>query len=401
MAKETRPDIARSSLPCQALDNVMHVPERSRPVWLLCLIALVAAMPGSSARQSGGGRAGDSGRIAGILESIRTRHKLPALAGAIVTSRGLLEVGATGVRRLDSDVRVTVEDQWHLGSDTKAMTATLLGRLVERGRLRWDSTIEDVFPDLASVSTSPLKKATLQQLLSHFSGTPADFPDLQPVLRERGVRRRREALVRLALTRREVAVGAKFEYSNFGYVIAGAMAERIENTSWEELMTRFVFRPLMMTRVGFGGTGKPGRIDQPWPHDESGKPVGNGPDVDNPAFLGPAGTVHSTLRDWARFVADQLRGARGEIGLLRPETYRRLHTPPFDDVVALGWGVREMDGVTALSHTGSNGWNVAVVWIAPPWDVATLVVTNQGGETAKAAVNEASTTLRALHRAGR
>jgi CubicO group peptidase (beta-lactamase class C family) len=277
------------------------------------------------------------------------------------------------------------------------MTAALIGRLVERGRLVWDTTIEDVFPELASASSSPLKKATVQQLLSHFSGTPADFPDIQPILRERGVRRRREAVVRLALARRDITVGAKLEYSNFGYVIAGAMAERIEDTSWEELMTRFVFRPLLMARVGFGGTGKRGRIDQPWPHDESGKPVGNGPEVDNPAYIGPAGTVHCTLGDWAKFVTDQLRGARGESGLLRPETYRRLHTPPFGGVSALGWGASEWNGVTVLGHRGSNGWNVAVVWIAPLRDVATLVVTNQGGEAAGTAVTEASTALRDLH----
>ncbi len=332
-----------------------------------------------------------------MLEPIRATHQLPALAAAVVTSRGLMAIGATGVRRSGSDVRVTVEDQWHLGSDTKAMTATLIALLVERGRLRWDTSIEDVFPDLASASTSPLRKATVQQLLSHFSGTPGDFPDLQPILRERGVRRQREAVVRLALTRRDITVGAKMEYSNFGYVIAGAMVERIEKKSWEELMTRFVFNPLRMASVGFGGTGKKGKIDQPWPHDESGKPVGNGSEVDNPAFIGPAGTVHCTLADWAKFVSDQLRGARGEPGLLRPETYRRLHTPPFGGVAALGWGAIESDGVTVLSHTGSNGWNVAHVWIAPLRDVATLVVTNQGGEAAKTAVNEASAALRGLH----
>ena len=169
----------------------------------------------------------------------------------------------TGVRKSGTDVRATVDDQWHLGSDTKAMTAALIGLLVERGRLRWDTTIEDVFPDLASASSSPLKKATVQQLLSHFSGTPGDFPDLQPILRERGVRRRREAVVRLALTRRDITVGDEIGVLQFGYVIAGAMAERIENTLWEELMTRFVFRPLVMTRVGFGGTGKRGRMDHP------------------------------------------------------------------------------------------------------------------------------------------
>jgi CubicO group peptidase (beta-lactamase class C family) len=236
--------------------------------------------------------------------------------------------------------------------------------------------------------------------LSHFSGTPPDFPDPRPILRERGVRRQREAAVRLALTRRDITVGAKLEYSNFGYVIAGAMAERIENSSWEELITRFVFRPLMMVRVGFGGTGKRGTIDQPWPHDERGKPVGTGPEVDNPAYIGPAGTVHGTLGDWAKFVTDQLRGARGQSGLLRQGTYRRLHTPPFGGVSALRWSARESDGVTVLGHTGSNGWNVAVVWIAPLRDLATLVVTNQGGEAANTAANEASTALRELH-AGR
>jgi len=50
---------------------------------------------------------------------------------------------------------------------------------------------------------------------------------------------------------------------------------------------------------------------------------------------------------------------------------------------------------------GSNGWNFAFVRIAPAWDVATLVVTNQGGESAKTAANEASTALRELHRARR
>lgn len=106
---------------------------RSRLFWSLCLIALVAANPGPSAQKSAAGGSGDTGRIAAVLEPIRARHKLPVLAGAIVTSRGLLEIGATGVRRSGRDVRVTIEDQWHLGSDTEGMTATLIGLLVERG----------------------------------------------------------------------------------------------------------------------------------------------------------------------------------------------------------------------------------------------------------------------------
>jgi CubicO group peptidase (beta-lactamase class C family) len=68
-----------------------------------------------------------------LLEPIRSKYKLPALAGAIVTSRGLTAIGVTGVRKTGTDVAVTVDDTWHLGSDTKAMTAVLIGLVVEQG----------------------------------------------------------------------------------------------------------------------------------------------------------------------------------------------------------------------------------------------------------------------------
>jgi len=70
-----------------------------------------------------------------LLESVRQRHRMPAMAGAIVTSKGLVAQGAAGVRKAGTDVKVTVDDKWHLGSETKAMTATLIGSLEEQGRL--------------------------------------------------------------------------------------------------------------------------------------------------------------------------------------------------------------------------------------------------------------------------
>ena len=66
-----------------------------------------------------------------------------------------------------------------------------------------------------------------------------------------------------------------------------------------------------------------------------------------------------TIDGWARFVADQLRGARGEAGLLKPETYKILHTPPFGGDYALGWATaeREWGGGRVLTHNGSNTMN--------------------------------------------
>jgi len=339
-------------------------------------------------------------RIDGLLEPIRQKYNVPALAGAIVTGQGLAAIGAAGVRKAGTDTAVTVGDQWHLGSDTKAMTATLIGALVEEGKLKWGMTLEEVFPELASLMSAPLKKVTIIELLSHRAGLPANLP-WSFVPNKRTIREQRLAALRTTTSTKLISEpGAKYVYSNLGYVIVGTMAEKAANASWEELMKNKVFEPLGMTSAGFGGVGTPGQVDQPWGHTPDGKPVqANGPDMDNPPVLGPAGRAHCTLADWAKFIADQLRGARGEKALLKPETYRKLHTPPFDGDYALGWLVTERDwgGGRVLTHAGSNNMNLAVVWMAPLRDFAVLVVTNQDGEAAAKACDEVASALIQLH----
>jgi len=342
-------------------------------------------------------------RIVAVLEPIRLKHQVPALAGAIVTGKGLAAIGVVGVRKAGTEVAATVDDQWHLGSDTKAMTATMIAALVERGKLKWETTLEEAFPDVASGFQPELRRVTLLHLLSHRAGLPPNLlwfalakPDL-PLPSQR-----LEAVKKLAQVKLLSTPGSAYLYSNWGYVIAGAVAEKMMSRSWEDLITEFVFTPLGMAGAGFGGVGTPGEIDQPWGHGTDGKPVAaNGPAVDNPAVLGPAGTVHMTLGDWAKFAADHLRGAQGEKALLKPQTYVTLHTPPFGGNYALGWLVVERDwgGGTVLTHAGSNTMNYAVIWLAPKLDFAVLVATNQGGPAAAKACDEASGALIKLHAA--
>ena len=121
----------------------------------------------------------------------------------------------------------------------------------------------------------------------------------------------------------------------------------------------------------------------------------NGPSVDNPPVMGPAGRVHCTLQDWSCFVADQLRGARGAPAMLKASSYSTLHTPPFEGDYALGWIVTERDwaGGVALNHTGSNTMNYANVWVAPNRNFAVLVCINQGGDAAFKASDAAASAL--------
>ena len=337
--------------------------------------------------------------VTSALKPIRQKLHVPAIAAAVVTSEGIQIVGAVGVRKRGTEIPVTLTDQWHLGSDTKAMTATLMARLVERGQLKWDTTLAEVFPDLASQMHPGFKNVTLQHLLSHRSGLPAN-PDLAKYLGDDGVALRLRA-VREELTKPpQHAPGSHYEYSNLGYIIAGAVMEKTSGQSWEHAMSTEVFEPLQMKAVGFGGTGTHGQIDQPWPHTADGEPTAeNGPVVDNPPVMGPAGRVHCSIQDWAKFIQDQLRGDRGESALLKPGMYQRLHEPPFAGEYALGWIVtqREWGGGTVFNHAGDNTMNFANVWIAPQRDFAILVCVNQSGDMAFQATDAAVGALIKLH----
>jgi CubicO group peptidase (beta-lactamase class C family) len=336
-----------------------------------------------------------------LLKRVSQQSDVPAIAGAIVTSEGLAAFGVAGVRKRGTKSLAKPNDLWHLGSNTKAMTATLLAQLIERDRLSWDTTIADVFSDSSFKIHPDFRDVTVLHLVSHRSGLPANL-NLADYL---GVDARRE---RLRAVRQELAKppqtepGSNYEYSNLGYIIAGAVVEKRTGKPWQANMVEHVFRPLEMKSAGFGGTGTPGKVDQPWSHTADGQPEPqNGPMVDNPPVMGPAGRVHCTIQDWSKYVADFLRGMTGKPALLPSATYKKLSTPPFGGQYALGWLVTERDwaGGMVLLHNGSNTWNYATVWIAPQRDFAILVCTNQGGDAARAACDAAVVALIEHHAA--
>lgn len=327
-----------------------------------------------------------------VFEKICSDYEFPSLCGAIVRSKGLSDLTAVGVRKKGANEPVTKDDLWHLGSNSKMMTATLAARLVEAGKLKWNSTLGEVFPKISFDKAPGAKAITMVHLLSHRSGLPgnpermARFFESTDSLPKQRLQILTEAVGKPLFS----APGEKFQYSNLGYTVAGAMIEAVTGQSWEEAIREQVFNPLKMTSAGFGPTGSPTRKDQPWPHGPDGKPVETGV-FDNAAVMGPAGTVHCSMTDWGKFIGDQLRGGRGEPGLLKPETYKTLQTGQAGSEYGLGWGCFERpwaDGL-ALNHSGSNTMNFAIVWMAPKKDIAALVCVNSGQTLAPRGVNEA------------
>lgn len=309
------------------------------------------------------------------------KHNLPALAAGVLTADGLKQSLAVGVRKAGENKPVTVKDQWHIGSNTKAMTATLLATFVEKGQIGWEDTLETVIPEDCKGCAPEVRKITVRQLLEHRSGLPANFnwslvaPD-----------KRREILRNAAPEGTVIEPGKAFLYSNTGYGVAGRITEKLGNRQWESLMEQRLFKPLGMKKSGFGPVGAR-RGDQPWPHGEDGKPRAvNG---DNSPSLGPAGTVHGTLEDYALFAADHLKGAAGKPALLKPETYAELHRPDPESHYACGWAIEDHKwaGGTAYVHNGSNTSNYFTAKLSPSRQFGILVCTNEGGQAATEGVH--------------
>jgi len=339
------------------------------------------------------------------LAAAREKDHLPAVAALIQIDGKLVAESALGVRALGHSETVTTSDRWHIGSDTKAFTATLIARLVEQGIMRFDDTLADSFPAFAEAMNPAYRNVTVTQLLSHTAGLPPlmDDKELPPFMAAiksaNGVKAQREAIARKYLTMPPASKAGDFAYSNIGFIIGGAIAEARTGKSWEDLIREQIFAPLGIKSAGFGPPGTPGKLDQPWGHkEEAGKLVALDPAsvaADNPPALGPAGTINIALKDWLLFAQDQLDGEHGRGKLLKSETYRKLHTPVTGNY-ALGWGAKlDPDGVPLLlTHTGSNGFWVADIRIMPRHDMIFLVVTNAGNEAANQAVKDIGTPLK-------
>src|SRR5206468_13022964 len=128
--------------------------------------------------------------------------------------------GVTGVRKTGSDVAATIDDQWHLGSDTKAMTAVIVATLVERGKLTWETTLGAIFPEMAATFSADFRAITITQLLSHHAGLAANL-DWRAIARssESLTQQRLNALKGAASMKLRSTPGTKYEYSNLGYTL--------------------------------------------------------------------------------------------------------------------------------------------------------------------------------------
>ena len=349
---------------------------------------LLAALPRQAQAQA---QAHDAAAFDAALQDVFAAHAPVALGGTVWRGGTKLWDGVVGQRRQGAPDPASRADLWHLGSNTKAMTAALWARLVEQGRVRWDMPLAEAFK--AGFADLSLHEGwhdrTVEDFLRHRAGL-LDEDWLTPMWLMTGhadtaplVQQRRALVAKMMTAPPEGAHGA-FAYGNANYILVGALMEGLTGQAWEDLMRVEVFAPLGITTGGFGAPVG----DQPWGHSGGGtmrSAVDPSGAADNPAALGPAGTVHMSLDDYGRFLC-AFTGA-GPADWLGTDSLSRLTMPREGQDYALGWIVvkgRPWAKGPLLGHDGSNTMWYASALLDPAAGLALVAVSNDGPTGMKA-----------------
>jgi CubicO group peptidase (beta-lactamase class C family) len=345
-------------------------------LFLCCSVAL-------SAQNGGGAQARLSEQILASAQVYLSDDSIPAYAAAVLRC-GRNDFRSAGRIRLDRRMPVSAESKFNIGANAKAMLAAIAARYVEQGRIRFDSSIAELWP--AAGEIAPDKASiTLEMLLSHRSGLP---PFISPEERKQipefsgqPADIRRQAAMWLLKRPLLHEPGETTQYSDAGYIVAGVLLARASGLSLEEMFETQVFAPLGLdARLGPSQS-----ADEPFGHHLRDGRIRVNLDVEPvvPTYADAAGNVTISAPDYAIFLQANLCGLQGiETGYLSAATIRRLHAPLAGSRSALGWSRAEIAGAPTSFHVASADDFTAYAAIADGSDFGLLALLNVGGDAA-------------------
>jgi len=321
-------------------------------------------------------------------DSIRKDYNIPEITYAVIDSKSTLEIAALGKHSIDLPDTATLNDRFHIGSNTKAMTAFIIAKYVEEGKLQWTTKFFDVFPEWKENSKPEYANITLQDLLSHRAGiqpfqgeNDPEIPNFKGTNQEK-----REQFGRFVLTLEPVFSDEQnpFIYSNAGYTLATLMLEKRTGKSWEQLVDK-VFNEDLKLNVKFSWPENQKQKDT-WGHSyENGKLIPVPSTVDyHLDYTEPAGDINIKLNDYIKFIQLNLQGLKGENNYLKADTYKFIHKGI--ENYSIGWFNIYENGKEFSTHSGTAGTYYSLVQIDRINGKAYIIFTNSFSQDTKQGV---------------
>jgi CubicO group peptidase (beta-lactamase class C family) len=313
------------------------------------------------------------------LEQQRQTLHVPGMAIAVVKDDEVILAHGFGVANVEAETPVKPETIFAIGSSTKAFTSTLVGMLVDEGKMDWDDPVSKYLPyfQMNVNSDNESAEVTLRDVLSHRTGFTR-----MGLLFASGQIPREEVLLDATKAEPYVSFREKFYYSNVMYMSAGVAAGIVEGTDWDTLVKERIFEPLDMdsTTTSVTEAEKDSRLASGYLWDEDlqayeHKPMRN---VDN---IGPAGAINSNVLDMAQWLRLQLGlGEYEGRRLISDENLRETWTTQIDITetvgYGMGWMIREWKGQPVIEHGGNVDGFSAQVALLPESDLGFVLLTN-------------------------
>ena len=328
-------------------------------------------------------------------ESSRQRWGVPGMAIAVVQGDNVVWSKGYGVRVQGEAATVEASTVFQIGSISKSFTATVMGMLVDEGKVRFEDRVVDRYPAFQVYDPWVTREFMIWDLMAQHSGMAPYAGD---------------SAVSLGFTRQEILRGlrhlkpvssfrSEFAYVNNLWLAVAAVEETLTGHTWEDLVADRLFTPLGMrsATTNLGGLLKGPNVALPHVLVD-GKPTPTRADYPDVGFVytyAPAGGINANALDMAAYVTAHLnRGSYKGKALLKPETARWLHDPK--TIMAFKGPANVQRGAAALGpmfycqgwlrqllsptplvwHNGGTPGSKAVVGFTPEGDLGVVVLSN-------------------------
>ena len=367
--------------------------------WLLAAAMMLVTSGGVVAAD------GASARYDALLDQAAGHYRLPGIAMGVIEDGKVVYRGTRGELAVGEGAPVDADSVFKIASNTKAMTAALLARLVQAGKLRWDDPVVRYLPRFRMYDPWVTRNMQVRDLLIHNSGLGLGAGDLM-LWPEPNNFDRNDIIAGLAHLKPAGSFRSDYAYDNLLYVVAGEVAAAAGGKPYAQLMRQEIFQPLGMTRCQLAdwSPAEVGNIARPHRRDGE-RNVATAPDPvvvrDFPSMA--AGGVRCSLNDMLRWMQVLLDPAQAP-GWLDATQRRALWTAHMPMPISqrqrdwdnthfsaygYGWRLSDMDGHWKVAHTGTLSGMYSSLALLPDGRTGVVMLINGEAEQARTALTQA------------
>lgn len=306
----------------------------------------------------------------------------PGAAVLVVKNGASIFKKAYGLAHVEENIAATTAHNFRLASVTKQFTAMCLMQLVEAGKLNYETTLTEIFPEFPAYG----RAITLRHLLQHTSGL-IDYEDVIPDSITRQVLDKDVLALMTAQDSTYFAPGAKFRYSNSGYAVLAMIVEKLSGQSFATYLREHIFSPLGMANTVAYENGISAVPQRAMGYRVEGEQIVFADQSQTSAVLGDGG-IYSSVEDLAKWdqalYTNQLVSAATLAQAFTPGTLNDGTKTEY----GFGWFIDEYRGHKRVRHSGSTSGFRNELQRYPEAKLAVIILTNRAAPEVEALANQ-------------